>query len=221
MAKIGDIGLGFGTASGGVAPSTPTLSVSVSGTTATVTIDGDSGVTNWLYYAAANDAEWTTDSRSGDGNIVVADLVVGVRYTFVATSQSAAGVFSEPSIPVDVLIQVSTTSVLDGLLAGQADVFLENFGEAVTYYPKGGSSRDIKAIVDRNPVAGINGVPHGNTSKFFLIVKNSADDGISSSEINAGGDKIALSVRIGQAVQQRRIISLPWHDIGMMHLEVA
>lgn len=219
MAKIGDVGLGFG--AGGVAPSTPTLSVVVSGTTATATIDGDGGVTNWLYYAADSDTDWTTDSRAGDGDIVVADLVVGIRYTFVATSQITAGVFSEPSIPVDVLIQTTTTSVQNGLLSDEADTFLANFGEPVTYHPKGGSTRDIIAIVDRNPVASITGLPHGNTPRMLLIVKNSADDGISSSEVNTGGDKIALDVRIGQADQQRRITAVPWNDVGMMHLEVA
>ena len=220
MAKIGDIGLGFG--AGGVAPSTPTLSVSVSGTTATATIDGDSGVTNWLYYKPANDTEWTTDSRAGDGDIAVAGLVAGVRYTFVAISQSAAGVFSTPSIPVDVLIQTTTTSVQNGLLAGEADTFLANFGEPVTYHPKGGSTRDIIAIVDRDPVASITGLPHGNSPRMLVIVKNDADDGISSSEVNAGGnDKIALSVRIGQAAVQRGIRSVVWNDVGMMHLEVA
>lgn len=218
MAKIGDIGLGFG--AGGDSPSMPTLSVSVSGTTATATIDGDSGVTNWLYYAAENDAEWTTDSRAGDGTIVVADLVVGVRYTFVAVSESAAG-FSDPSLPVDVLIQTTTTSVQNGLLSGEAETFLANFGEPVTYHPKGGSTRDIIAIIDRNPVASIRGLPHGNTERALIIVKNDADDGISSSEVNTGGDKIAYNVRIGQTEQQRGIRSIVWNDVGMMHLEVA
>ncbi len=220
MVDIGDIGLGFG--AGGAAPSTPTLSISVSGTTVTATINGDDGVTNWLYYAAENDADWTTDSRVGDGDIVVAGLATGVRYTFIATSQSVAGVFSvEPSISVDVLIQTTTTSVQNGLLSGEADTFLANFGEPVTYHPKGGSTRGIIAIVDRNPVASITGLPHGNTPKMLIIVKNDADDGISSSEVNAGGDKIALSVRIGETAQQRRITSVVWNDIGMMHLEVA
>ena len=218
MAKIGDIGLGFG--AGGDSPSMPTLSVSVSGTTATATIDGDSGVTNWLYYKAANDTEWTTDSRAGDGTIVVAGLSTGVRYIFVAVSESAAG-FSDPSIPVDVLIQTTTTSVQAGLLAADADWFLTYFGEPVTYHPKGGGTRDIIAVVDRNPVASITGLPHGNTPRMLVVVKNDSDDGISSSEVNTGGDKVNLSVRIGDTAQQRRINSIVWNDIGMMHLEVA
>ncbi len=219
MAKIGDVGLGFG--AGGVAPSVPTLSVSVSGTTATATIDGDAGVTNWLYYKVSTATEWSTDSRSGDGNIAVSSLTAGVRYTFIAISQSAAGVYSLPSIPVNVTVGVSTTSVLDGILADEADTFLAAFGEAVTYYPKGGSSRDIIAVVDRNPVAGINGVPHGNTSKQLVRVKNDSDDGISSSEINVGGDHIKFAVRIGKTATQKRITGIQWEDVGMMYLEVA
>ncbi len=218
MAKIGDLGLGFG--AGGDSPSMPTLSVSVSDTTATATIDGDSGVTNWLYYKAANDTEWTTDSRAGDGTIVVAGLSTGVRYTFVAVSESAAG-FSDPSIPVDVLIQPTTTSVQNGLLAGEADIFLANFGEPVTYHPKSGSTRDIIAIVDRLPPGGVEGIPRSNTFKFFILVKNDSDGGISSSEINIGGDKISLPKRIGQTAAQRKINVAQWQDYGMMYLEVA
>ena len=220
MAKIGDLGLGFG--AGGVEPSVPTLSVSVSGTTATATIDGDAGVTNWLYYKVSTATEWSTDSRAGDGVITVSSLTTGVRYTFIAISQSAAGVYSLLSIPVDVTVGVSTTSVLDGLLADEADTFLAAFGEAVTYYPKGGGSRGITAIVDRNPVSGVNGVPHGNTSKFVISVKNAAADGISSSEVNiGGGDKIGFSNRIGRAAIQRRIQTVNWQDAGMMYLGVA
>ncbi len=221
MAKLGDLGLGFGPGGAGDAPSAPTLSVSVSGATATATIDGDSGVTNWLYYKVSTATDWSTDSRSGDGNITVASLVAGVRYTFIAISQSAGGVYSLPSISVDVTVAVSTTSALDGVLADQADDTLAAFGEAVTYYPKGGSSRDIVAVVDRNPVAGINGVPHGNTAKLIVRVKNDSDDGISSSEIEIGGDKINLSVRIGKTATKKRITAIQWHDVGMMYLEVA
>jgi len=204
------------------APSAPTVSASVSGTTATITFDGDTGATNYLFYKAAGASAWTVGGeRSGDGDIAVAGLSAGVRYTFVGYSYNATGGNSGPSITLDVLIQVSTTSVIDGLLADQADVFLANFGEAVTYYPKGGSSRDIVAIVDRNPVSGLAGSPHGNTRRFLLIVKNAAADGISSSEVNTGGDKVELSGRIGETAIQSRIRAVPWHDHGMMHLEVA
>ena len=215
----------FGDYPGGLAdaPSVPVITSSVSGTTATITFDGDAGVTNYLFYKAAGASAWTVaGNRAGDGDIAVAGLSAGVRYTFVGYSYNATGGNSAPSITLDVLIQVSTTSVLDGLLADEADTFLANFGEPVTYHPKGGSTRDIIAIIDRNPVASITGLPHGNTSRTLVIVKNDSDDGISSSEVNAGGgDKIALSVRIGQAKQQRGIRSVVWNDVGMMHLEVA
>ncbi len=202
------------------APSTPTLTVSVSGTTATATIDGDAGVINFLVYKAANDTEWTAGgSRSGDGTIVVAGLSEGVRYTFIAYSLSS-GTYSIPSVAVDILIQVSTTSVLDGLLAGEADTFLANFGESITYYPKGGSSRSIVGVVDRNPVSGVNGVPHGNTSKFVILVKNAAADGISSSEVDTL-DKIGFPNRIGRTAIQKRIQEIQWHDYGMLYLGVA
>ncbi len=206
----------------GATPSVPAITSSVSGTTATITFDGDAGVTNYLFYKAAGASAWTVaGNRAADGDITVAGLSAGVRYTFVGYSYNATGGNSAPSISLDVLIQVSTTSVLDGLLADQADVFLAEFGEAVTYYPKGGSSRDINAVVDRNPVAGINGVPHGNASQVIVKVKNDSDDGISSSEVNVGGDHIKFAVRIGKTATQKRITGIPWEDVGMMYLEVA
>ncbi len=206
----------------GDSPSAPAVSVSVSGTTATITFDGDDGVTNYLFYKAAGESAWTVvGNRAADGDISKSDLSAGVRYTFVGYSWNATGGNSGPSITLDVLIQVSTTSTLDGVLAAEADTFLAAFGEAVTYYPKGGGSRDIIAVVDRNPVAGIDGVPHGNTSKLVVKVKNDSDDGISSSEVETGGDKIKLSVRIGKTASQKRINSIHWHDYGMMYLGVA
>lgn len=217
--NVGNLGLGFGGA--GDAPNAPTLSISVDGTTVTATIDGDPTITNWLYYAAENDADWTKESRAGDGDIVVAGLQTGVRYTFVAISQSAVNVFSPPSASADVLIQTATTSAQNALLLTEADMYLAAFGEAVTYYPTAGGSRDIIAIVDRNPVAGVPGLPHGNSTKLVLYVKNSADDGISSSEINTRRDKIAVSARIGRTEDPKGIRAILWNDIGMVHLAVA
>lgn len=214
----------FGDYPGGIGdtPSAPVITVSVAGTTATITFDGDAGVTNYLFYKAAGASSWTVGgNRAGDGDIAVAGLSAGVRYTFVGYSWNATGGNSGPSITLDVLIQVSTTSALDGLLTSQADSQLAEFGEAVTYYPKGGGSRNIVAIVDRNPVSGIAGSPHGNTPKFLVLVKNDSDAGVSSSEVNTGGDKISLSALIGKTAQQRRIAAIQWHDVGMMYLEVA
>ena len=202
-------------------PTAPTLTITVSGTTATATIDGDSGVTNYLIYKIPSEADWTAaGNRSGDGDIVVAGLSKGVRYTFVAYSTNDRGP-STPSIAVDVLIQTSTTSVLDAGLAGDADMFLATFGEPVIYYPRGGGSRDIVAVVDRNPVGGVSGLPHGSTPRMEVVVKNNSDDGISSSEVNTGGDKIGLDVRFGTTDQARMIKAISWQDAGMMHLEVA
>lgn len=214
----------FGDYPGGLAdaPSVPVITSSVSGTTATITFDGDAGVTNYLFYKAAGASSWTVaGNRAADGDIAVAGLSTGVRYTFVGYSYNATGGNSAPSISLDVLIQVSTTSALDAVLADQADAELAAFGEPVTYYPKGGSSRDIIAIVDRLPPGGISGSPHGNTFKFLVVVKNDSDDGISSSEINLGGDKISLPKRIGLTAAQRKIDVVQWQDVGMMYLEVA
>lgn len=199
----------------------PTLTIVVSGTTATATINGDAGVTNVLNWKIAGESAWTTDSRSGDGDIVVSSLNTGVRYTFIAYSIDADEA-SPPSLSVDVLIEVSTTGVLNSILATQADNFIEQCGsETIAYQPKGGGSRSISAIIDRNPVSGVPGSPHGRSPKFLIFVKNSTSTGISSAEVNTGGDKISFEPRIGEAAQSRSIQAVQWHDTGMMYLEVA
>lgn len=93
------------------------------------------------------------------------------------------------------------------------------FGESAKYLPRGGGSRDITAIINR---AGINDMPgaqsHSPVTKVSVI--NNSSTGISSSELDTGGDKIELSIRYGQAVQQRRITQILFHSAGLMELEV-
>lgn len=211
----------FGEFGEGAAPTAPTLSISISGTTATGTINGDDGATNHLFYMVSGDSSWTSaGERAGDGTIAAAGLSTGVRYTFVAVSVSAAGI-SLPSTAADVLIGVTTTATIDILLAGHADIFLAHFGESATYYPTGGGSRDILAVIERGQPQSIPGVDKGNMIPADVIVKNDPDDGISSAELNKGSDLLAYPVRIGESANQKRIMKILWQDIGMIGLKVA
>lgn len=82
---------------GGTAPARPLLSVEVTGTTATATIDGEAGAINHLQYQMLQASAWTgAGSRSGDGDIEVADLTEGKLYLFQAYSE-IGGVYSQPS----------------------------------------------------------------------------------------------------------------------------
>src|SRR5688572_23603326 len=69
------------------------------------------------------------------------------------------------------------------------------FGESVIYTKKSGTARTINAVVDRFPPQIGEG---GMTAPSFIItVTNDATSGISSSEVDYGGDTITVAQRIG------------------------
>jgi len=105
------------------------------------------------------------------------------------------------------------------LIDSRAD-FLEVFGESVTYYPRAGGSRSITAIVNRERPETVDGAPHGSAPLLIIEVANDSTTGISSDEIDLGGDKVKLAVRIGKTTQQRVIRKILSQDEGMMKLEL-
>lgn len=95
-----------------------------------------------------------------------------------------------------------------------------DFAEAVTYYPRGGGSRSINAVVSREQIATFG--PDGgqiNLPSFQVHVANSATTGISSSELNMGGDEIELPPRDGKTAVRKQIMQLLIQDHGMLVLE--
>jgi hypothetical protein len=50
-------------------------------------------------------------------------------------------------------------------------------------------------------------------------VANQATTGISSSEIDLGGDELAIPIRVGESPERRSILRILEHDEGMMLLE--
>ena len=54
---------------------------------------------------------------------------------------------------------------------------------------------------------------------FEIHVKNDSTLGISSEELNLGGDSIEFAMRVGQAKARRSITRLISHDEGMLILE--
>lgn len=108
------------------------------------------------------------------------------------------------------------------LAADMATVFLADFGETVTYVPLSGSERSISAIVDRAPPMPPAGSPvkAGLAPKITAEVANDSTNGITSSELNTGGDKLKLAVRIGEAATARPIITVLRHDAGSLLLGI-
>jgi len=109
------------------------------------------------------------------------------------------------------------------IITDAGSVFLnsDHFAESVTYYPHrfgtAATPRVISAVVVRNQVATFN-PDEQIVPEFEVRVANDAVTGISSEELNTGGDMIKLAVRIGEAETKRSIQYLSEHDDGMLVL---
>ena len=95
----------------------------------------------------------------------------------------------------------------------------QDFAESIVYYKRNGRSRKINAVVIREALAILPEDGDTVTPVFEIHVANDIVEGISSEELNLGGDMIAFAVRVGQAVERREIIRLLGHDEGMLYLQ--
>lgn len=102
-----------------------------------------------------------------------------------------------------------------------ADYFPQTYF-ADSYFGGGGIAnpipRPINAIVDRNPVST---TPAGADSPTMLVwVDNDSTTGISSAEIDRGGDRLEVAQVIGKPKVQRNINRIVRQTTGFMQLEV-
>ena len=202
-------------------PTAPTISVVAGTASAVVTIAGDAGATHYAKYKGTGDTSWQDGgSRSGDGDITISNLLDDVPYIITVYSIDADGFTSAPAVGVLVTLTATLDNTFDDQTETDASVFLDTFGETVTYYPSGGGTRSIDAVVSRDPIGRLDGAPHGKTQHIVVSVANDSSIGISSSEIDTGKDKIELVYRIGETAQQRVITKIVSIDHGMMHLEL-
>jgi len=109
----------------------------------------------------------------------------------------------------------------DTALIAVTPEFLARFGETVTYKPLAGGSRAITAVVNREGVGAVDGLPHGQGPLVSIIVANDAVTGISRAELDTAGDKVSLTWRTGGAVRDCIIVEPPLsEDAGMLELEL-
>lgn len=111
------------------------------------------------------------------------------------------------------------------LLADAAAVFTatDDFAESVTYYAKQyyGAAvpipRVINAVVVREQITSLD---EGTVSPVWQVhVANDNTLGISSAELDLGGDQIELPPRDGKSAERRTITQLLIQDYGMLVLE--
>ena len=91
--------------------------------------------------------------------------------------------------------------------------------EPVTYYKRDGRSRIINAVVERQALQLLNEDGDNIIPIFEIHVTNDSVLGISSDELNLGGDSLDFAIRVGQAKSLRTITKLLGHDEGMLILE--
>jgi len=107
------------------------------------------------------------------------------------------------------------------------ELFLDVWGEEITYKPKGGTQRTVLAIIDRNVPESLPQSPGGMGQNIQIVVANrktSRDDddygGIGSDELNTGGDKVALPLSIGRTAVERPLGEIVRQDSGMITIQV-
>lgn len=106
-------------------------------------------------------------------------------------------------------------------------VFLNtnDFAETVTYHPHAyygataRAARSISAVVIREQIRVVS--ENGDTvlPVYEVHVENDSVTGISSDELDLGGDQIALPPRDGKTAERKTITQLLTQDHGMLVLE--
>jgi len=94
-----------------------------------------------------------------------------------------------------------------------------DYAEPVVYYKRNGQARPINAVVMREALSTLPEDQDVVYPLFEVHVANSETDGISSLELNLGGDELEFAVRIGQPKSRRSILKLLSQDEGMLILE--
>ena len=88
----------------------------------------------------------------------------------------------------------------------------------ITYLPRGGPARTIQAIVEYKGPQPLDGLRGGSRPHVELLVRNHATLGISSKEIDTGGDLLQVPLRRGRSVRTVRIVQIIGQDRAMLRL---
>lgn len=103
----------------------------------------------------------------------------------------------------------------------KAIISTSGVAETLVYRPAGGGApRSITGTVRRQPPEPIDGVPQSTTRMVHVLVPNSSTYGISSAELNTGGDRIDVAVLYGETAETLQIKKLLGHNCGSCLLEV-
>ncbi|UCE36665.1 MAG: hypothetical protein JSW00_14275 [Thermoplasmata archaeon] len=90
--------------------------------------------------------------------------------------------------------------------------------DTIVYLKRSGTTRNIKAILEYPGPEGLMGLSGGERPVIDVYVENHIIRGISPAEIDTGGDKVQVPLRIGLTVKTVRIIDIVAQDRTIMHL---
>lgn len=215
----------------------PSVTAARVGSTTAVTVTmaswPTSGASSVEVHKRAAGGDWsllTTFSAAGETYSDTVDETARVEYVPVALNADGA----EPEVGLMSTVEaVEPDLAVD--LSDEAGQMLLDYGEDATYYPAGGGSRAIRAVVERDPPDQVEAATgKAMTPRAVLWVLNSASSvtlfsgqtneisfaGISSDELDENQDKIELALRLGEAAQGRRVTLLAGHHADLLKLGV-
>lgn len=95
---------------------------------------------------------------------------------------------------------------------------LYQFGEPVVYYPLTGSSRAVTALVTRDELTVIAETGDVQSQSLTIRVLNDSVLGIASTEVETGGDEIAVALRLGETRVRRAIVRVEADSTGLLRV---
>lgn len=85
---------------------------------------------------------------------------------------------------------------------------VRQFGEPVTYRPAAGGTRSIDAMVERRSVEIMAELGEVSSNTMIVRVENDATNGITTAEIDTGGDLLDVPLRSGETAVTLAIVQL-------------
>ena len=101
-----------------------------------------------------------------------------------------------------------------------ADSYLADFGETITYRPNDGRPRRITAIVERNDAETDPATGRARRPDITISVLNNDLDGIAVGELDTGRDHVELARREGGDQEIRPLGEIVSQDAGILTLRV-
>ena len=98
---------------------------------------------------------------------------------------------------------------------------LRQFGEEIGYFNAAGDPvRTITAMVQRDGSELLAEAGDVSVEMFIVRVDNNATTGISSAEIDTGGDEVTIAPRVGETPRRMSIVSMFPGEPGMTRFVV-